>query len=63
MGEDQTTSQAPGGDPGGDEQQHPIQMLLDNHFLLLFMAVAIPAALYTIWGVMEVAQIPILPTE
>jgi len=43
----------------GDQRIHPMQSLLDNPFLLLFLGVAIPAVLYTIWGVMEVAQIPI----
>jgi hypothetical protein len=38
---------------------HPMQRLLDNHFLLLFIGVAIPAALYLMWGVMEIANIPI----
>jgi len=36
-----------------------MQSLLDNHFLLLFIGVAVPAVLYTIWGVMEIVQIPI----
>ncbi len=44
---------------GEDERVHPMQALLDNPFLLLFIAVAVPAVLYTIWGVMEVAMIPI----
>jgi len=42
-----------------DQRIHPMQSLLDNPFLLLFIGVAVPAVLYTIWGVMEVAQIPI----
>ena len=46
------------GDPQG-ERLPPMQLLLDNPFLLLFIGVAVPAVLYTIWGVMEVAQIPI----
>lgn len=36
-----------------------MQRILDNPFLLLFMGVATPAVLYLMWGVMEVAQIPI----
>lgn len=36
-----------------------MQSLLDNHFLLLFIGVAVPSVLYTIWGVMEIVQIPI----
>jgi hypothetical protein len=36
-----------------------MQRVLDNPFLLLFLGVAIPAVFYLMWGVMEVAQIPI----
>ena len=36
-----------------------MQRILDNPFLLLFLGVAVPAILYTIWGVMEVASIPL----
>lgn len=36
-----------------------MQRVLDNPFLLLFLGVAIPTVLYTLWGVMEVASIPI----
>ncbi len=36
-----------------------MQRLLDNHFLLLFIGVALPAVLYLLWGVMELSQIPI----
>ncbi len=36
-----------------------MQRLLDNPFLLLFLGVTIPAVFYLIWGVMEIAQIPI----
>lgn len=44
----------------GDEEDIPVmQSILDNPFLLLFAGVAIPAVLYTIWGVMEIAAIPI----
>lgn len=46
----------------GEEQEEQIpfmQHLLDNPFLLLFLGVATPAVLYLIWGIMEVAQIPI----
>ena len=38
-----------------------MQRILDNPFLLLFLGVAIPAVLYLMWGIMEVAQIPIAP--
>ncbi|RMD64606.1 MAG: hypothetical protein D6826_01970 [Alphaproteobacteria bacterium] len=44
----------------GDEGPVPImQRVLDNPFLLLFLGVTIPTVLYLIWGIMEVAQIPI----
>jgi hypothetical protein len=36
-----------------------MQRILDNPFLLLFLGVTIPAVFYIIWGVMEVASIPI----
>lgn len=36
-----------------------MQRVLDNPFLLLFLGVTVPAVLYLIWGVMEVANIPI----
>jgi hypothetical protein len=36
-----------------------MQRVLDNPFLLLFLGVAIPTVLYTLWGVMEVASIPL----
>ena len=36
-----------------------MQRILDNPFLLLFLGVAVPAVLYLIWGVMEVASIPL----
>lgn len=41
------------------ERVPAMQLFLDNPFALLFAGVAIPAVLYTIWGIMEVAQIPI----
>lgn len=37
----------------------PMQRLLDNHFLLLFLGVTVPTVLYLLWGVMELSQIPI----
>ena len=48
------------GSGGAPEERVPsMQRLLDNPFLLLFMGVASPAALYLLWGVMELSQIPI----
>ncbi|RMF37188.1 MAG: hypothetical protein D6754_09970 [Alphaproteobacteria bacterium] len=47
-------------DPEADEAQVPaMQRLLDNPFLLLFLGVTVPAVLYIVWGVMEVASVPV----
>ena len=35
------------------------QRMLDNQFLLLFIGVAMPTVFYVLWGVMEVATLPI----
>ena len=49
-----------GDSPPEDEERIPaMQQLLDNPFLLLFLGVTIPAVFYTIWGVMEIANIPV----
>lgn len=46
--------------PAEDTEPVPaMQRILDNPFLLLFLGVSIPTVLYLIWGIMEVAQIPI----
>jgi hypothetical protein len=45
--------------PVGDEDVPAMQKVLDNPFLLLFLGVTIPTVLYIVWGVMEVASIPI----
>ena len=36
-----------------------MQQLLDNPFLLLFVGVALPSVLYTIWGIVDVISVPI----
>ena len=36
-----------------------MQRILDNPFLLLFLGVTLPTVLYLIWGIMEVASIPL----
>jgi len=43
----------------GEEHVPAMQRILDNPFLLLFLGVTIPTVLYLIWGVMEVASIPL----
>lgn len=46
--------------PAPEDERIPVmQRVLDNPFLLLFLGVAIPAVFYLMWGIMEVAQIPI----
>ena len=52
-------SEPPGSSP--EEPMPFMQRLLDNPFLLLFLGVTLPTVLYIMWGVMEVAQIPIAP--
>ncbi|HLX15277.1 MAG TPA: hypothetical protein VKS24_08735 [Bradyrhizobium sp.] len=46
-------------DQAGAERLPTMQRILDNPFLLLFLGVTIPTVLYLIWGVMEVASIPL----
>ena len=41
------------------EREPFMQRVLDNPFLLLFLGVVIPTVFYLIWGILEVAQIPI----
>ena len=59
MSENQTNTAPDAGGPGGDEQVPFMQRFLDNHFLLLALGVAIPAVLYVVWGIIEVANIPL----
>ncbi|MBI3752896.1 MAG: hypothetical protein HY266_02475 [Deltaproteobacteria bacterium] len=47
-----------------EEGQEPVpawQLFYDNIFLLLFLGIAIPTLVYTVWGLMEIVQIPELP--
>jgi hypothetical protein len=36
-----------------------MQRVLDSPFLLLFLGVTIPTVLYLVWGVMEIASVPL----
>lgn len=38
-----------------------MQSLLDNPFLLLFLGVAMPTVFYTVWGIMEIVNLPVAP--
>lgn len=45
-----------------DDERIPfMQRVLDNPFLLLFLGVTMPTVLYIIWGIIEIAQIPVAP--
>ncbi len=58
MTKSETEGQSQGG--GAPEERIPaMQQILDNPFLLLFLGVTIPTVLYIVWGVMEVASIPV----
>ena len=48
-----------GGADTAEERIPVMQQVLDNPFLLLFLGVTVPAVFYVIWGVMEVAMIPL----
>ncbi len=37
------------------------QRVLENPFLLLFLGIVMPTVFYILWGVMEIATIPIAP--
>ena len=54
-----TTEPVPTGPSEGIERIPVMQRILDNSFLLLFLGVTIPTVLYILWGVMEVASIPL----
>jgi hypothetical protein len=56
---DRESSAGPADSP--EERVPFMQRLLDNHFLLLFLGVVIPAILYIVWGIMELVQIPLAP--
>ena len=43
------------------EKVPAMQQLLDNPFLLLFIGITVPTVLYIVWGVMEIASIPVAP--
>jgi len=45
--------------PERRERVPMMQRILDNPFLLLFLGVTLPTVLYLIWGVMEVASVPL----
>lgn len=36
-----------------------MQQILDNPFLLLLLGITVPTVIYLIWGIMEVASVPV----
>ena len=60
MAQQPTSGQVPSGGQM-PERIPPMQRVLDNPFLLLFLGVTVPTVFYLIWGIMEIAQIPIAP--
>ncbi|MBI3704366.1 MAG: hypothetical protein HY244_11115 [Rhizobiales bacterium] len=54
-----TTEPAQAGSAEASERMPMMQRILDNPFLLLFLGVTIPTVLYILWGVMEIASIPL----
>ncbi|MFQ5569756.1 MAG: hypothetical protein ACE5G0_08770 [Rhodothermales bacterium] len=40
-----------------NDKKHPLQRLLDNPWLLLFLGLVIPILSYTLWGWIELAGI------
>lgn len=45
--------------PDTEERVPPMQQILDNPFLLLFLGITVPTVFYIVWGVMEIVTIPI----
>ena len=54
-----TTEPVPAGSTKKLERIPLMQRVLDNPFLLLFLGVTIPTVLYILWGVMEIASVPL----
>ena len=48
-------------DPSAPEHIPFFQRVLDNPFLLLFLGVVFPTVFYIMWGIMEIATIPVAP--
>jgi hypothetical protein len=54
------TTQSTPAAPAAAQARIPfMQRVLDNPFLLLFLGVTIPTVLYILWGVMEIASVPL----
>jgi len=40
------------------DRKHPLQKLMDNHWLLLVLGVVVPTLSYTVWGWIELMMTP-----
>jgi hypothetical protein len=40
------------------DDKHPLQKLMDNPWLLLFLGVVVPTVSYTVWGWIELWMLP-----
>jgi hypothetical protein len=50
------------GSPQGKESQERVplaQAFFDNIFLILVLGIVVPVVFYTIWGLIEIASIPV----
>jgi len=54
-----STDSIPQARPEMPERIPVMQQILDSPFLLLFLGVTIPTVLYILWGVMEIASVPL----
>lgn len=51
-------SQTAGG--GGNQERVPLaQVFLDDVYLILVLGLGVPFLLYLVWGLMELAQVPL----
>lgn len=41
-----------------NEKVHPVQWFMDNIWLLLALGLAVPILSYTLWGIIELMNIP-----
>ncbi|HEY8393379.1 MAG TPA: hypothetical protein VIK92_01085 [Thermaerobacter sp.] len=51
---------AGGQEPANERIPWP-QLLLDNEFFLLGLGLVVPVVLYIVWGLIELAQLPLFP--
>ena len=53
------TESSPSADPAGNQPKpHWLQRLMDNPWLLLALGVLVPFLSYTLWGWVELANMP-----